>query len=115
MEENMTIPVGVIIKTAGEYTFSMPDGTAGIEVQLIDYQTGETTNLLFGDYTINLPKGTFDNRFALMVKPDKVATSVENIGEAGNDGEAVRKYLIDGKLYLQKDGALYDAQGHIVR
>ena len=115
MEENMVIPVGVIIKTAGEYTFSMPDGTAGIEVQLIDYQTGETTNLLFGDYTINLPKGTFDNRFALMVKPDKTATSVENIGEAGNGGEAVRKYIIDGKLYLQKDGALYDAQGHIVR
>lgn len=109
MEENMVIPVGVIIKTAGEYTFSMPDGTAGIEVQLIDYQTGETTNLLFGDYTINLPKGTFDNRFALMVKPDKVATSVENIGD---EAKGAKKYIIDGKLYLQKDSALYDAQGH---
>ena len=108
----MVIPVGVIIKTAGEYTFSMPDGTAGIEVQLIDYQTGETTNLLFGDYTINLPKGTFDNRFALMVKPDKVATSVENISD---EAKGAKKYIIDGKLYLQKDGALYDAQGHIVR
>jgi hypothetical protein len=67
------------------------------------------------NYTVTLPAGINETRFALSVKPDKTATSVENIGEAGNDGEAVRKYIIDGKLYLQKDGALYDAQGHIVR
>ena len=106
--EDMVIPVGVIISQAGNYTFSMPDGTAGIEVQLIDYQTNEKTNLLLGDYTINLPKGTFDNRFALLINPDKVATSVENIGA---DADGTKKYIIDGKLYLQQGGITYDAQG----
>ena len=110
------IPLGVKITAAGEYTFAMPDGTDGIVVELIDYQANTTTNLLFNDYTVSLPKGTFENRFALSVKPDKTATSVENIFDnAKGDETSVRKFIIDGVLYMQKDGVLYDAQGHIVR
>ena len=110
-----TIPVGVQMATAGEYTFRMPDGTEGMVVELIDYETNTRTNLLLSDYTTTLPAGSFENRFALIVKPDKVATDVENIGQAAQNGEAAKKYIIDGKLYLQKGGLLYDAQGHIVR
>lgn len=113
---NTTIPVGVQIATAGEYTFAMPDGTDGIIVELIDYETNTRTNLLLSDYTVNLPAGTCETRFALSVKIDKTATSVENITEVeGANGEGVKKYIIDGKLFLQKNGMLYDAQGHIVR
>lgn len=113
---NTTIPVGVQIATAGEYTFAMPDGTDGIIVELIDYETNTRTNLLLSDYTVNLPAGTCETRFALAVKIDKTATSVENITEVeGANGEGVKKYIIDGKLFLQKDNTLYDAQGHIVR
>ena len=112
-----TLPLGVVISEAGEYTFTMPAGTAGMVVELIDYEAGTSTNLLMGDYTITLPKGTFNNRFALSIRPDKVATGVENIGEVpnGSDGATVRKFIIDGKLYLQQGNLLYDAQGHIVR
>jgi hypothetical protein len=110
-----TIPVGVQMATAGEYTFRMPDGTEGMVVELIDYETNTRTNLLLSDYTTTLSAGSFENRFALIVKPDKVATDVENIGQAAQNGEAAKKYIIDGKLYLQKGGLLYDAQGHIVR
>ena len=111
---NTTIPLGVVIAAAGEYTFAMPDGTDGIMVELIDYEANTTTNLLFNDYTISLPKGTFENRFALSVKPDKTATSLENIFNEAT-GNEVKKFIIDGVLYMQKDGVLYDAQGHIVR
>lgn len=113
--EETTLMIGIELQTAGEYTFSMPDGTEGIVVELIDYQTNTRTNLLLDNYTVTLPAGINETRFALSVKPDKTATSVENVGEADNHGEAARKYLIDGNLYLQKDSALYDAQGHIVR
>ena len=113
---NTTIPVGVQIAKAGEYTFAMPDGTDGITVEHIDYETNTRTNLLLSDYTVNLPAGTCETRFALSVKIDKTATSVENITEVeGANGEGVKKYIIDGKLFLQKDNTLYDAQGHIVR
>ena len=106
------IPVGVKITAAGEYTFRMPEGTDGIVVELIDYENNTRTNMLLDEYTINLEKGTFDNRFALHVKPSKVTTSV---GDINTNSNGVKKYLIDGILYMQKDGVLYDAQGKLVR
>ena len=109
---NIVIPVGVQVATAGEYTFAMPDGTDGVVVELIDYEANITTNLLLSDYTVNLPAGANETRFALSVKPNKTATSVDNI--SGATGDEAKKYIIDGVLYLQRDGALYDAQGHIV-
>ena len=109
------IPLGVKITAAGEYTFAMPDGTDGIVVELIDYENNTRTNMLLDEYTVNLGKGTFETRFALHVKPDKTATGVENIGDSASDGKSVKKFIIDGILYMQKDGALYNAQGHIVR
>lgn len=106
------IPVGIKLDAAGEYTFAMPDGTDGIVVELIDYETNTTTNLLLDNYTVNLGKGTFENRFALHVQPSKVTTSV---GEINTNTTGVKKYLIDGVLYMQKDGVLYDAQGRCVQ
>ena len=104
------VPLGVIIKTAGEYTFAMPDGTDGIIAELIDYETNTRTNLLLDNYTVTLPAGTNNSRFALSLQPDKTVTSVDNIGNEAT-GDKVKKYLIDGVLYMQKDGVLYDAQG----
>ena len=106
------IPVGVVISAAGEYTFAMPDGTDGIVVELIDYETNTRTNMLLDEYSINLGKGTFENRFALHVKPNKTTTSLVDVN---TNTTGVKKYLIDGILYMQKDGALYDAQGKLVR
>ena len=112
--QTTVVPLGVIIKTAGEYTFSMPDGTDGIIAELIDYQTNTRTNLLLDNYTVTLPAGTNNSRFALSLQPDKTVTSVDNIGNEAT-GDKVKKYLIDGVLYMQKDGALYDAQGRCVQ
>ena len=108
------VPVGVKIDAASEYTFRMPDGTEGMVVELIDYEENTKTNLLLSEYTTTLPKGTHESRFALSVKPDKVATSIENAGDEVISNE-VKKYIINGKLFLQKDGILYNAQGHCVR
>ena len=112
--EECIIPLGIKTTKATNYTFAMPDGTDGIVVELIDYETNTRTNMLLDNYTVNLGKGTFDNRFALHVKPDKTTTSVDNIGNEAT-GDKVKKYLIDGVLYMQKDGVLYDAQGKLVR
>ena len=110
--EECIIPLGIKTTKATNYTFAMPEGTDGIVVELIDYETNTRTNMLLDSYTVNLGKGTFDNRFALHVQPSKVTTSVEDINTNSN---GVKKYLIDGILYMQKDGVLYDAQGKLVR
>lgn len=112
--EERIIPLGLDIEEDGNYTFAMPDGTDGITAILIDYETGTETNLLLADYTVELNAGIDNERFALRVRPNHVATEVENtIQTDGNDN--AKKYIIDGALYLLRNGKLYDAQGRMIQ
>lgn len=109
-EQTTVIPVGVKIAAAGDYTFAIPEGTNGVGVTLIDNETGVCTNLSALDYTINLSAGTYDERFVLEISPImQTPTGIEQIG--GDDANGARKMLIDGVLYIVKDGKIFDAQG----
>ena len=109
-DQTTVIPVGANITTEGDYTFALPDGADGIGVTLIDEETGTRTNLSAGmDYTVYLEKGTHDNRFWLEISPvQQTPTDIEAV--SGQPSE-VRKVLIDGILYIVKDGKLFDARG----
>ena len=106
----VVVPVGVQIATEGEYTFRMPDGTEGMVVELIDYETNTRTNLLLSDYIVTLPKGTHENRFALHIQPEKDVTT--GVGNVGDEAKGIEKYLIDGKLIIRTAEGIFDAQGH---
>ncbi len=109
------VPVGVDIKKNGDYTFSIPDGTSSIGVTLIDNETGIRTSLSALDYTVNLSAGTYDNRFVLEISPIKpIATGVEQ-SQMTNDQSPIKKVMIDGLLYIVKDGKMFDARGAIVK
>ena len=112
--DSCVIPLGVQLTTDGEYTFAMPNGTDGFTVELLDYETNTATNLLLDSYTVALTAGTIEHRFALSLKPEKPASTVDVETLKTANGE-LRKYIIDGRLFLRKDGALYDAQGKLVR
>ena len=112
--EESIIPLGVVITEAGDYTFAMPESTNGVNVELIDYETGISTPLTALNYTVNLGAGNFENRFAVRIQPDKVSTGVEE-GEVQLTNGNAQKLIIDGALYLVKDGVLYDAQGKLLR
>ena len=85
----------------------------GMVVELIDYETNTTTNLLLSDYTVTLSEGTYEQRFMLHIQPEKsgVSTNIGQITGGDIDANSVQKYIIDGHLYLKKDGIIYDAQG----
>ena len=105
-----TVRVGVDIKKAGDYTFSMPavfDGTA----VLVDLLTGTRTNLELGDYTVSLNKGTINDRFVLEIGARKIVTSLDNTQL--RDGK-VHKFIENGVMYILRDGKRYDAQGKLV-
>ena len=112
MQEQI-VPVGIVAAAQGEYSFRMPDGTAGMVVELIDNHTNTTTNLLLSDYTITLSEGTYEQRFMLHIQPEKsgISTNTEQIIGGDINTNRVQKYIIDGHLYLKKDGTIYDAQG----
>jgi uncharacterized repeat protein (TIGR02543 family) len=109
------VPVGVKITANGEYTFAMPDGTNGTGVTLIDNETGTRTSLALTDYTVTLGKGTYDNRFVLEFSPvAQTPTGIED-AEIVNRKSSNRKLLIDGILYIVKDGQVFDARGTKVK
>ncbi len=112
MQEQI-VPVGVVAAAQGEYSFRMPDGTEGMVVELIDYENNTTTNLLLSDYTVTLSEGTYEQRFMLHIQPEKsgVSTNTEQITGGELNTNSVQKFIIDGHLYLRKDGIIYDAQG----
>lgn len=104
-----TIPVGVQVNTTGEYTFSMPDGTDGVSVTLVDNQTGVHTNMLLDNYTTTINAGTSESRFFLVIDPQSTSTAVDNIN--GDTNTDTQKYLIDNQLIIRTANGIYDAQG----
>lgn len=109
------VPVGVKIAADGEYTFSIPEGTYGVGITLIDNETGIRTSLSALDYTINLPAGTYNERFVLEISPIRpISTDLENT-EYRTQNTDVHKVLIDNILYIVKDGVMYDARGSRVQ
>ena len=113
-EQTTVIPVGVKIAATGDYTFAIPEGTNGVGVTLIDNETGIQTPLSALDYTVNLSAGTYDERFVLVISPImQTPTGIEQIGS--DDANGARKMLIDGILYIVRDGKIFDAQGNRVK
>lgn len=109
-ETTTIVPLGLNIEATGEYTFSIPDGTNGIGITLIDEETGIRTSLSALDYTVELAAGDYTERFWLEISPVKGAeTGIDPGVDARENG--VRKVMIDGILYIVRDGKMYDATG----
>ncbi|MBQ7631861.1 MAG: InlB B-repeat-containing protein [Paludibacteraceae bacterium] len=115
-EQTTVVPVGVKIVADGDYTFSIPEGTDGVGVVLVDKATNERTNLGLTDYSVSLTTGTYSDRFALEISPSaNMPTDVETISDERLEKSGARKVLSDGVLYLVKDGVVYNARGARVK
>ena len=115
------IPVGYHAPEQGEYTFRLNEATSSIDLLneqyeqlvLVDYQTGELTNLLIADYTFYSERTQADNRFAIYAVPRQNApTDLPNA--IGQDKQA-QKILHNGHLYILRDGNVYNGNGQIVK
>ncbi len=108
------IPVGVRLPEDGEYTFSLNSQYADADIErldLIDYETGEVTNLMMSDYRFTATRSQNNDRFALNVVPMvKMPTGVED-SDVRNQNSDVRKIILDDKMFIIRDGLMYDATG----
>ncbi len=115
-DQTTLVPVGVKTTAAGEYTFAMPDGTNGVSVVLIDNIAGTRTNLALSDYTVTLGKGDLSDRFLLEISPImQTPTDVEEVTGDGLQVTGARKVIIDQKMFIIKDGQVFDARGSRVK
>ena len=109
------VPLGLSIAQEGEYTICLPEVDNDVIVELIDDETQSRTNLSYFDYTTNLSAGTIEKRFAIHIQPRRADVSTNFEGMILDDDSRGNKFIINGRLYLQKNGLLYDAQGHCVK
>ena len=109
-----TVQVGVQLAAAGDYTFTMPDGTNGTGVVLVDNVADTRTNLALTDYSVHLEAGETNERFRLELSPiAQTPTDVEQV--SCDQTAALRKVMVDGVLYIVKDSKVFDARGNRVR
>lgn len=111
---NHIIPVGLNVKSAGTFTFSMQNSFSG-EVILVDNYANTQTNLAMEDYEVYLDSGECEDRFSLEINVNKVPTTIDGVEDEGSlkDGKA-HKFLLNGMMYILQNGVLYDAQGRRV-
>ena len=105
------VPLGIKTSATGDYTIALPDGASGVNIHLVDAETGERTNLSAGlDYTVTLEAGDYNDRFFLEIAPiQHIATGIDEINGEANG--STHKVLINGILYIVRDGKVYDARG----
>ncbi len=114
--DNQTVMLGVSAPKNGTYTFAMPKDFSG-KALLVDLESGETTDLNMSDYTVELNKGTYNNRFQLVLEVEaKAPTAIDNVdgGLWRVDGKT-KKLLINDNIYLINGGRIYNASGTKVR
>ena len=99
-----------------ELTFSMRENewlNRMEYVWLIDHETGAATDLLYDTYTFSSPAGTTSGRFTIqgVFKAPQITTGIDAGDGVKAEAEKARKVLIDQKMYILLDGAMYDATG----
>ena len=84
--EAQSIALGGYVATAGEQTISLKGYNANVEsVTLVDNVTGETIELLAGDYTFNAEVGSLDGRFIVVFGAPKAGdTTVDCYNSTAN-------------------------------
>lgn len=103
--------VGFVPGQAENYTISFAGDGKGY--YLNDMKEEESTLIEEGNtYVFTPDESTNSTRFVISRTPvKKTPTSVDNI----NDGVKARKQMIDGTLYIIRDGRIYNAEGSLVK
>jgi len=103
-------PLGISVPASGDYEIYLNEQPED-GVMYVTLDEKPIWNLTYGAYTANLEKGT-TNRYGLRwVK--KVATSIEEL--TIENGEAIRKVIVDDKVYIIRNGVTYTITGQHVQ
>ena len=104
----------IMTPAAGTYVLRQANEVDGADLY-VTYGGQIVWNLSLGDYELDLTRGTTTGYgLLLVVQPNQMPTGVEN-GELLNGENGVQKILLNGNLYILRDGHLYDAVGKQAR
>ncbi len=106
---------GIMVKTAGEYTFSVNGINENYVEQVIlkDMDSNTEYDLMSNDAKIYLDKGEMNDRFYV-----KIVFGKHNIGTGITeryDTSAPEKFILNDHMYIRANGVLFDGVGKRVK
>ena len=104
------IPLNIYAPKDGEYTLSLENSP--VEDVYLTRNGVIVWNLTMSDYTFELNAGS-DTSYALQVvrRIQDTATGVDATDNDKRGTDFVEKMIVNGQLFILRDGILYDAQG----
>ena len=112
------IPVGYVANIAGTYTFDLDETSDVSEVEhiwLTDYELSRVVDLIDEVYEFTTSNGRNESRFALSVELKDEQQTPTGILNAGADDGRTLKFIWQDKMYIMRNGVIYDATGKQVR
>ena len=115
------VQLGYYAAAEGEYTFSLADNKYMDrlqEVWLVDGDNGTLTDLRSADYTFTTTAGDNRTRFRLFVtfRREEPQTPTGDMQlQDGENNNNTRKFVYKNRLFILRDGRLYDVLGNGVR
>jgi hypothetical protein len=110
-DNQVIVPLSLYAPATADFSIALADYPAE-DVYLL-HNGSIIADLTFSDHALTLNAGT-DNSYALLIvrRVSNVATGVDNMHEDANRGmDFVEKIMVNGQLYILRNGTLYDVQG----
>ncbi len=110
-DNQVIVPLSLYAPATADFSITLADYPAE-DVYLL-HNGSIIADLTFSDHSLTLNAGT-DNSYALLIvrRVSNVATGVDNMHEDANRGtDFVEKIMVNGQLYILRNGTLYDVQG----
>lgn len=110
------VPLNYFASTGGEYTFAYNDKFGREEVKsvmLLDKQSNQWYDLMENNYSFSTNRIDDTERFVLSVRVERKKTpqSITEIEDGTHATNGPRKILINGHVYILRDGKIYDVTG----
>ncbi len=103
-------PLGIFAPKNGEYDLFIDDQPNDETMLYLTYDGEAIWNLSYGPYVASLEKGT-NTHYGLRIakKAPQIATGIDEA--TVQNGEAVRKVLVNDKVYIIRNGEIYSVTG----
>lgn len=107
-------PLSIYAPADGDYTIYLNNHPTEDITLYLTYDGRAIWNLSYGGYVADLDKGTNSHYGLLIVrKAPELATGIEEITILNSD--AVRKVMIEDKVFIIRNGEIYSVDGRLVK
>ena len=106
-------PLGISVQQSGVYDIFIDDQPDDETMLYLTYDGEAIWNLSYGGYVANLEKGTNSHYGLRIVRSPKVTTGIEETTIL--NGDAVRKVVIEDKVFIIRNGQIFGIDGRLAK